>query len=144
MRRVITLPHEYDPQVQSFLQQACFGNANWTSRPRRLEVGSNDVHPDIGAKDAVLVDAQLTSDALYELLDWVVASGHNITHVYVTHAYGDHFFGSVLILERFLDMGLVAVPEVVAKMKLETMPERLTGLWEKLFPNQILQTLKIA
>ncbi|KAH7115524.1 beta-lactamase-like protein [Dactylonectria estremocensis] len=86
-----------------------------------------------GAKDAVLVDAQLTSDA-----------GHNITHVYVTHAHGDHFFGSALILERFPDAVLVATPEVVARMELETTPERLTGLWEKLFPNQIPQTLKIA
>ena len=29
-------------------------------------------------------------------------------------------------------------------MELETAPERLTGLWEKLFPNQIPQKLKIA
>ncbi|KAJ3454837.1 hypothetical protein MRS44_013437 [Fusarium solani] len=97
-----------------------------------------------GAKDAVLVDAQLTSDASHELLDWVVTSGHNITHVYVTHAHGDHFFGSALILERFPDAVLVATPEVVARMELETTPERLTGLWEKLFPNQIPQTLKVA
>ncbi|KAF5012807.1 hypothetical protein FDECE_1096, partial [Fusarium decemcellulare] len=97
-----------------------------------------------GSKDAVLVDAQLTSDAAHELLDWVVASGYNITHVYVTHAHGDHFFGSGLVLERFPDAVLVATPEVVARMELETTPERLAGLWGKLFPNQIPQTIKIA
>ncbi|EEU37426.1 uncharacterized protein NECHADRAFT_97077 [Fusarium vanettenii 77-13-4] len=68
------------------------------------------------AKDAILVDAQLTSDA-----------GHNITHIYITHAHGDHFFGSALILKRFPDAVLVAIPEV-----------------EILFPNQIPQTLKVA
>ncbi|KAH6695696.1 beta-lactamase-like protein [Plectosphaerella plurivora] len=97
-----------------------------------------------GAKDAVLVDAQLTSDASRELLDWVVASGYNITHVYVTHAHGDHFFGAAPILERFPGATLVAVPEVVARMKLETAPKRMEDLWNKLFPGQIPQNLKIA
>lgn len=97
-----------------------------------------------GVKDAVLVDAQLTMDASHELLDWVIASGYNITHIYVTHAHGDHFFGSAHILERFPDATLVAIPEVVARMELETAPERLNGLWNKLFPSQIPKTLKIA
>ncbi|KAK6207703.1 hypothetical protein QIS74_12784 [Colletotrichum tabaci] len=97
-----------------------------------------------GAKDAVLVDSQLTSDASRELLDWVVATGYNITHVYVTHAHGDHFFGSAPVLERFPDAVLVAIPEVVTRMERETAPERLNGLWKKLFPGQIPQTLKIA
>ena len=73
-----------------------------------------------------------------------MASRYNITHVYITYAHDDYFFGSILILERFLDTHLVAIPKVVAKMKLKTMPERLTSLWEKLFPNQIPQTLKIT
>jgi glyoxylase-like metal-dependent hydrolase (beta-lactamase superfamily II) len=97
-----------------------------------------------GVKDAVLVDAQLTSDASSELLDWVIASGRNITHVYVTHAHGDHFFGSAPILQRFPDAVMVATPEVVAKMKLEITPARLTGLWEKLFPSQLPKTFKVA
>ncbi|CVL11174.1 Zn-dependent hydrolase [Fusarium proliferatum] len=97
-----------------------------------------------GDQDAVLVDAQLTSKASNELLDWVVESGKNITHIYVTHAHGDHFFGSAPILERFPKATLVATPEVVARMKLETAPERMTGLWEKLFPGQIPPNLRLA
>ncbi|WAO93377.1 Lactamase-B domain-containing protein [Fusarium falciforme] len=97
-----------------------------------------------GDKDAVLVDGQLTTKASHELLDWVVESGKNITHVYVTHAHGDHFFGSAPILERFPRAVLVATPEVVARMRLETTPERLTGLWEKFFPNQIPPALRVA
>lgn len=97
-----------------------------------------------GVKDAVLVDAQLTSEASNELLDWVIASGRNITHVYVTHAHGDHFFGSAPILQRFPDAVMVATPEVVARMKLEITPDRLTGVWEKLFPNQLPETFKVA
>ncbi|KAF4346030.1 Zn-dependent hydrolase [Fusarium beomiforme] len=97
-----------------------------------------------GDQDDILVDAQLTSKASMELLDWVVESGKNITHVYVTHAHGDHFFGSVPILERFPSAKFVATPEVVARMRLETAPERLAGLWERLFPGQIPPTLRVA
>ncbi|KAL6917234.1 hypothetical protein ACHAPO_005964 [Fusarium lateritium] len=97
-----------------------------------------------GDQDAVLVDAQLTTQASNELLDWVVESGKNITHIYVTHAHGDHFFGSAPILERFPKATLVATAEVVARMKLETAPERMTGLWEKLFPGQISPKLRLA
>ncbi|KAL5585701.1 hypothetical protein FOVSG1_013393 [Fusarium oxysporum f. sp. vasinfectum] len=97
-----------------------------------------------GDKDAVLVDAQLTTKASNELLEWVIESGKNVTHIYVTHAHGDHFFGSAPILERFPKAVLVATPEVVAKMGQETAPERLSGLWEKLFPGQIPPTLRVA
>ncbi|KAF5642283.1 Zn-dependent hydrolase [Fusarium tjaetaba] len=97
-----------------------------------------------GDKDAILVDAQLTSQASNELLDWVLKSGKNITHIYVTHAHGDHFFGAAPILERFPSAVMVAIPEVVTRMKLETAPARLTGLWEKLFPGQIPPTLRVA
>jgi hypothetical protein len=37
-----------------------------------------------GAKDAILVDAQLTNKAAKEFLDWIVAAEKNITHIYVT------------------------------------------------------------
>jgi glyoxylase-like metal-dependent hydrolase (beta-lactamase superfamily II) len=97
-----------------------------------------------GDKDAVLVDAQLTTKASNELLEWVIESGKNVTYIYVTHAHGDHFFGSAPILERFPKAVLVATPEVVAKMSQETAPERLSGLWEKLFPGQIPPTLRVA
>ncbi|EXM13485.1 hypothetical protein NW760_015408 [Fusarium oxysporum] len=97
-----------------------------------------------GNKDAVLVDAQLTTKASNELLEWVIESGKNVTHIYVTHAHGDHFFGSAPILDRFPKAVLVATPEVVAKMSQETAPERLSGLWEKLFPGQIPPTLRVA
>ncbi|KAH6962013.1 beta-lactamase-like protein [Ilyonectria sp. MPI-CAGE-AT-0026] len=97
-----------------------------------------------GVKDAVLVDAQLTLEASNELLDWVIASGRNITHVYVTHAHGDHFFGSAPVLQKFPHAVMVATPEVVARMKLEITPDRLTGVWEKLFPNQLPETFKVA
>jgi hypothetical protein len=54
-----------------------------------------------GEQDAVLVDTFLSEQQSKELVDWVVASGKNLTTVYVTHGHGDHFFGLKLLLDRF-------------------------------------------
>ena len=45
-----------------------------------------------GERDAVLVDTLLTIDQSQTLLDWVVASGKNLTAIYITHGHGDHCF----------------------------------------------------
>ncbi|KAH7078415.1 putative metallo-beta-lactamase domain protein [Paraphoma chrysanthemicola] len=89
-----------------------------------------------GDKDAILVDAQLTNEAAKELLDWVVAAGKNITHIYVTHGHGDHFFGCGLILQTFPNAKVVSTSESVAKMKQQASPEGIQ-FWNKLFPGKI-------
>jgi glyoxylase-like metal-dependent hydrolase (beta-lactamase superfamily II) len=77
-----------------------------------------------GSKDTILVDAQLTNEAAKELLEWVVAAEKNITHIYVTHAHGDHFFGCGLLLQTVPNAKVVATSEVVARIKSEVSPER--------------------
>ena len=54
-----------------------------------------------GEVDAVLVDTFLTAEQSQTLLDWVVASGKNLTTIYITHGHGDHFYGIAPLLERF-------------------------------------------
>src|ERR1700733_10445691 len=53
------------------------------------------------ARDAVLVDTFLTVDQSVQLADEVAASGKNLTHVYITHGHGDHFFGLGALKQRF-------------------------------------------
>lgn len=90
-----------------------------------------------GERHAVLVDSQLTLEASKELTDWVVASGKELVAIFVTHAHGDHFFGSSTILKQFPEAKVIATPEVVSRMAYETSPERMASLWDKLFPGQL-------
>src|ERR1700755_1766997 len=64
-----------------------------------------------GERDAVLVDTFLTNEQSQILVDWVGASGRNLTAVYITHGHGDHFFGLASLLERFPQTSAVATPE---------------------------------
>jgi glyoxylase-like metal-dependent hydrolase (beta-lactamase superfamily II) len=54
-----------------------------------------------GKRDAVLVDAFMTVKQAEALVDWVAAYGKNPTTIYITHGYGDHWFGIGALLEHF-------------------------------------------
>jgi glyoxylase-like metal-dependent hydrolase (beta-lactamase superfamily II) len=90
-----------------------------------------------GERDAVLVDPLMTMDEARLLADWVVATGKNVTTIFVTHAHGDHFFGAPAVLERFPDAEVVATPGVVAHMDAQYGPRWFNGFWEPRFPGQI-------
>ncbi|KAF3385129.1 hypothetical protein F1880_001801 [Penicillium rolfsii] len=97
-----------------------------------------------GQKDAVLVDTQLTMSAAKELVDWVVATGKNVTTIYVTHAHGDHFYGNAAVLEKFPQAKVVATPETVSRMAKAIDPQGMDAFWRKLFPGEIPEKLVMA
>jgi len=97
-----------------------------------------------GERDAVLVDTFLTIDQSEALLNWVTASGKNLTAIYLTHGHGDHVFGVGALLERFPNAKAVAIPEVVETMRQQVSPSYLEDFWRKLFPGQIPQHLPLA
>jgi glyoxylase-like metal-dependent hydrolase (beta-lactamase superfamily II) len=94
-----------------------------------------------GERDAVLVDTFLTAGQSQTLLDWVVASGKNLTAIYITHGHGDHFFGLAPLVERFPRAKPLASPAVVRAMQAQLSPPLLEGFWRKLFPGEILDHL---
>ena len=97
-----------------------------------------------GERDAVLVDTFLTAEQSQTLLNWVVASGKNLTAIYVTHAHGDHFFGLAPLLERFRHARAVATPEIVEAMHEQIAPASVDNFWRRLFPGQIPDRLLVA
>jgi glyoxylase-like metal-dependent hydrolase (beta-lactamase superfamily II) len=97
-----------------------------------------------GEQEAVLVDTFLTAAQSKTLLNWVIASGKNLTTIYITHGHGDHFFGLAPLLERFPRARPLATPEVVKAMREQLSPAWLDGFWRKRFPGQILDRLLVA
>ncbi|KAF4172381.1 hypothetical protein CNMCM8927_001419 [Aspergillus lentulus] len=97
-----------------------------------------------GNKEAVLVDTQLTKDAVADLVKWVTESGKILIYIYITHSHGDHYFGNGALLKQFPNAKVVSTPEVVAGMAAEIAPERMEAIWYKLFPGQIPEDMTAA
>jgi glyoxylase-like metal-dependent hydrolase (beta-lactamase superfamily II) len=97
-----------------------------------------------GQRDAVLVDALLTIDQSDALVDWVAASGKNLTTIYITHGHGDHFFGIAALQNRFPNARAVATPDAVRVMQQQASPEYLANFWNVRFAGQIPERLVIA
>jgi glyoxylase-like metal-dependent hydrolase (beta-lactamase superfamily II) len=97
-----------------------------------------------GTRDAVLVDAFMTTKQATALADWVVLKNKNLTTIYITHGHGDHWFGVGTLLDRFPNARGVATPDTVKVMRLNASPEFLHGAWEAGFPGQIPANLVIA
>jgi glyoxylase-like metal-dependent hydrolase (beta-lactamase superfamily II) len=97
-----------------------------------------------GKRDAVLVDTFITVEQADILVDWVAASGKNLTTIYVTHGHGDHFFGIGALLDRFPNARAVATPDVVKLMRQQASPEFVGNFWSAFFPGQIPNRRVIA
>jgi glyoxylase-like metal-dependent hydrolase (beta-lactamase superfamily II) len=88
-----------------------------------------------GERDAVLVDTFFTLDHSAKLVEQVSTSGKNLTHIYVTHAHGDHYFGINTLKRRFPGVRAVAARSVVDRID-----ERIasdTRLLRARFPGQV-------
>jgi glyoxylase-like metal-dependent hydrolase (beta-lactamase superfamily II) len=97
-----------------------------------------------GERDAVLVDTFITMEQNRSLAEWVAASGKNLSAIYATHGYGDHFFGVNTIHQRFPDARFVASRDAIEVMREQLSPPWLDAYWKSRFPGQIDPALAIA
>jgi len=97
-----------------------------------------------GKRDAVLVDTAITIDQNQTLVEWIAATGKNLTTIYATHGHGDHFFGVNTIQKRFPKARLVATREVIAVMRKQASAPVVNAYWKTRFPGQIDSTLGVA
>ena len=89
-----------------------------------------------GERDAVLIDALLLPDEARRVVDWIRATGKNLTTIYITHGHGDHFFGLNTILDAFPNARGVTAAAVVPEAEGQLSPG-LMQFWNALFPGQI-------
>jgi glyoxylase-like metal-dependent hydrolase (beta-lactamase superfamily II) len=87
-----------------------------------------------GAHDAVLVDPPLTTEQTMAVGDWVEASGKNLTHIFVTHGHGDHWFGAPELADRF-GAQILASAGTIDQMQVNV--SLRPKFWDPLFPGQI-------
>jgi glyoxylase-like metal-dependent hydrolase (beta-lactamase superfamily II) len=97
-----------------------------------------------GERDAALVDTFITLEQNRTLVEWIAASGKNLTTIYATHGHGDHFFGVNTIRARFPNARFVATRDVITIMQRQASSPVLESFWKSRFPGQIDSTLAIA
>lgn len=87
------------------------------------------------AHEAVLVDPLFTTTQAESLADWIedLYPDKNLTHIYVTHGHGDHFFGLSTLLMRFPYATAVATQGTLAHMEEQISPDA-QDFWRAWFP----------
>ena len=90
-----------------------------------------------GDHNAVLVDTYTSIEQNAELVQWVKSFGRDLTHVFITHGHGDHFFGIGQLLEAFPNAKAIASKGTALAARTQGEPKWRDGFWGKLFPGQI-------
>jgi glyoxylase-like metal-dependent hydrolase (beta-lactamase superfamily II) len=83
-----------------------------------------------GRTDAVLTDPGMTTAQAAALGDWIAAKGRNLTHIFVTHGHGDHWFAAGPLAQRFRAR-VVASAGTIAQMHANVATRPL--LWDKVY-----------
>jgi len=89
-----------------------------------------------GERDAVLIDTPYLTQDLPKFIDWLRASGKNLTTIYITHGHGDHFFGLKAVLNAFPGAQAVTEATVVPKAE-EQLTPGFQEFWNGMLPDQI-------
>jgi len=93
-----------------------------------------------GDRDAVLVDALLTTSEGERLAAWVRDTGKRPHAIFVTHGHADHFFGAGPVLAAFPGARLMACDQqVVDEARAQTTPKAMAS-WNNWFAGQLSQS----
>jgi glyoxylase-like metal-dependent hydrolase (beta-lactamase superfamily II) len=93
-----------------------------------------------GDRDAVLVDALLTTSEGQRLAAWVQNTGKRPRVIFVTHGHADHFFGAGPVLDAFPGAQLVACDQQVVDEARSQTASKVMANWNSRFAGQISQS----
>ncbi|WP_063836897.1 MBL fold metallo-hydrolase [Phaeacidiphilus oryzae] len=88
-----------------------------------------------GRREAILVDPPLTAAQAQSVADRVHATGRTLTHIFATHAHGDHWFTAASLADRFPEAQVVATAGTIEQM--HRAARARAGFWDKILPGQI-------
>lgn len=88
-----------------------------------------------GERDAILVDPPFTKDHTQQVGDWFAGKNKRLTHIFITHGHGDHWFGGPTLADRFGGAQIVASPGTIHQMA-GALARRPT-FWDVVFKDQI-------
>ncbi len=71
----------------------------------------------VGARDAILIDAQFGASQARELVERIKASGKRLTTIYISHGDPDYYFGLDTVLAAFPEAKVVATAATVAHIR---------------------------
>lgn len=97
----------------------------------------------LGEREAALVDPPLSIQQGRHVSDWIERFGRKLTHIYVTHGHGDHWFATAGLLRRFTSARAWALPGVIQGMHRQATEGR-AEMWDREFPGLIGDTPVLA
>jgi len=96
-----------------------------------------------GDRDALLVDALLTTSEGERLAAWIQNTGKRPRAIFVTHGHGDHFFGAGPVRDAFPGTALIACDQqVVDEARGQTTPRAIAS-WNTRFAGQLSQSASV-
>ncbi|MFI6359156.1 MBL fold metallo-hydrolase [Streptomyces sp. NPDC050743] len=109
--------------------------------PRWSPISSTLIY---GDTEALLVDPPMTIDQARQVADWAKGFERRLSAVYVTHAHGDHWYGTTTLLEHFPDATVYATEGVIDEMHGTTPGGKPNPRYAALFPGKLSDTPVVA